>query len=221
MLRHQISPDKPFAIVLFHLVRQGPNGIISDTALRHRVSRRSKYVRNLRKTVGEQDLRAILENQNRETQLSKHLEKRKRMARSPDRSLMTINRFHHHARWWYRIVQQSATWKGIGNLTAIFPIRFKFSLKNNEGADSDEKMFKFFRTRAALRSVLHHSVRNLSLRNIIFLVSDDKYSCVYLLIGLRVLQHLRVDNITTIKHQLPEFDDSDCSDIYISFGKHC
>lgn len=105
-----------------------------------------------------------------------------------------------------RLVEQAAL-KGIGKLTAIEPIGIRVALKQGE----DVQGFSFSRTRQVPLTVLHLASGQLSLANITFFVAGDELVCEDLIIGLPVLQHLRVDTRTLLENNRPVLDDADCS----------
>jgi transposase InsO family protein len=108
-----------------------------------------------------------------------------------------------------RKLAEAAVLRGVGKFTPITAVRLSVALKSGDEAEQ----FSFSRTWTVPRLVLHLAAGQLALLNVTFLVADDELSCEDLLIGLPVLQHLRVDTRTLLENQRAALDGADCSSV--------
>lgn len=106
-------------------------------------------------------------------------------------------------------VAEAAALKGIGKLTSIDPVTIEVALRQGKNTQS----FTFSRSWLAPRLVLHLSSGRMALCNISFLVADDDLACEDLLIGLPVLQHLRIDSKTLLENNRATLDGTDCAEV--------
>lgn len=104
-------------------------------------------------------------------------------------------------------IVEAAALKGIGNISAIVIVRLTVALKAGEEAQT----FLFSRSCLAPRTILHLASEKLALVNITFLVADDDLPCEDLLIGLPVLQHLKIDTRTLLENNRAELGGADCT----------
>ena len=98
---------------------------------------------------------------------------------------------------------------GIGKIKAILPINLCVALKKGDIPQD----FSFSRSWTVPKTVLHLSSDQLALKHVTFLVLDDDLANEDLLIGLPVLEHVKVDTRTLLEQNRAQFDGSDCSQV--------
>lgn len=104
---------------------------------------------------------------------------------------------------------ERAVLAGIGTLKAIPTVRLQVALK----AEAEAQVFSFSRRWTCPRTILHLAAGQLALCNISFLVAEDDLACEDMLIGLPVLQHLKVDTKTLLENNRATLDGVDCSKV--------
>lgn len=83
------------------------------------------------------------------------------------------------------------------------------ALKQVEGA----KELSFYRKYMAQRTILQLSMENLALQIMSFLVADNENACEDLIIGLPVLQHLKIESLTLLDSLRDLMDGTDCKKV--------
>lgn len=95
--------------------------------------------------------------------------------------------------------------KGIGKIEVIDQVRLKVPFKK----ERESAVYTFSRAWTVPSTVLHLSVGQLALKNIKFLVADDKVESEDHLIGLSVLRHLRANTKTLLEENLDALNGTD------------
>lgn len=103
---------------------------------------------------------------------------------------------------------ESAAIKGIGKIEAIDTVHLEVALTKK---DTTKHPYSFSRAWSVPVTVLHLNSGRLALKNIRFLIADDAMTCEDLLIGIAVLEHLRVDTKTLLEDRIESLDGTDCS----------
>ena len=104
-------------------------------------------------------------------------------------------------------VAEKASILGIGRITKIPMMHILLPLKQN---DTKAISFQCQRTWTVPRTVLTLSSGQLALCNISYLVVDGDLTEEQMLIGLPVLQHLKVDTRTLLEQNRNQLDETDC-----------
>lgn len=104
-------------------------------------------------------------------------------------------------------VAEKASSMGIGRISKIPMMEIQLPLKNT---DSKPIVFSCQRTWTVPRTILSLSSGRLALCNISYLVVDGELTDDQLLIGLPVLQHLKVDTRTLLERHKKSLDGTDC-----------
>ncbi|CAN8070623.1 unnamed protein product [Agarophyton chilense] len=104
-------------------------------------------------------------------------------------------------------VAEEAALKGVGRFRKIKPVELQVPLQKKEGGPK----FTFSRRWEIPEIIMEMNSGKMALRNVSFLVADDKIISEPLIIGNTVLRHLKVDTNSIIDAKLPELTGTDCS----------
>lgn len=77
----------------------------------------------------------------------------------------------------------------------------------------DSCQFRFSQIFQVSSTILKQRVGSLTMSEIFYLVADDNMACEPILIGLPVLEHLRIDTSTLLEQQRDSLDDTDFSTV--------
>lgn len=107
----------------------------------------------------------------------------------------------------YPSFAQATVLKGIGQMSAIAPVKIQVTLKDPETLPT----FTFSRTFCLPRLVQQMSSVSLECMNITCLVTVDETASEDLLVGLPVLRHLVIDYRMLLQLRWKAFEDTYCS----------
>ncbi len=99
-------------------------------------------------------------------------------------------------------IAEQAAMDGIGKISRITPVKIQVDL--SAGGEAQE--LSFYTTWTCPRIFLHLAAGQLALFNVRFLVADGVLSSGDLIVGLPVLQHLKVDNRTLLEKDRASLD---------------
>lgn len=103
-------------------------------------------------------------------------------------------------------VAERAVLDGIGKIKKIDPVTVSVALKKDEEA----QQFSFSRTWTVPRIILSLPSGKLAMLNVCFLVADDDLACESVLVGLPLLEHMKVDTKTMLDENRDRLDGIDC-----------
>lgn len=106
---------------------------------------------------------------------------------------------------------KSTVLKGIEKFTPIVAICLQMLIR--KGEDDKAQIFSFSRNFTAPQTIMHITSVKLALLNVTFLFADNELVFEDVLIGLPVLQHLRVDTHTLLELNRAALNGIDCSEV--------